>query len=122
MEWWSKEAGAGLTICFGMADAASDLSAEDVRKVARLARLEVADDKIDEFRLRLGAVLGYVERLRELDLKGVEPLAHAGEAVHRLRDDAVADALDTRVLTEMTPESMGAFVKVPKVLGDGGGA
>lgn len=96
------------------------MSGDDVRKVARLARLEIPDDQIEDHRVRLGAVLGYVERLRGLDLGGVEPLAHVGEEAHRLRGDEPGGVLGTDVLMRMAPESMPPFVKIPKVLGDGG--
>ncbi len=99
-----------------------ELTAADVRKVARLARLALPEDQIEEHRVRLAAVLGYVERLGELDLTGVEPLAHVGEEAHRLRADVPGPALPTEALMAMAPDTMPPFVRIPKVLGDGGGA
>lgn len=98
------------------------MSREDVLKVARLARLEVREDQVEELRARLGAVLGYVDRLRTLDLSGVEPLAHVGEEAHRVRVDEVGATIPNEVLMAMAPEVMVPFVKVPKVIGEGGGA
>lgn len=105
-----------------MEDARRQLTADDVRKVARLARLAVPDDQIEGHRLALAAVLGYVDRLRDLDLEGVEPLAHVGEEPHRLRADVPHAALPTDALMAMAPDTMPPFVRIPKVIGEGGGA
>jgi aspartyl-tRNA(Asn)/glutamyl-tRNA(Gln) amidotransferase subunit C len=98
------------------------LSAAEVRKVARLARLALTDDQVEQYRSQLSAVLSYVERLRELDLSGVEPLAQVGDQVNRLQTDAVGPALPTEALLTMAPETMGSYLKVPKVLDEGGAA
>lgn len=103
-------------------DTPSPLTDDEVRKVARLSRLELTDERIREQRERLVAVLGYVERLRELDLDDVEPLANPAEEVNRLRDDEPGEALAPETLAKMAPESYGVFVKVPKVIDEGGGA
>lgn len=105
-----------------MPTAKPNLTADDVRKVARLARLAIPEDQIEDHRARLGAILGYVDRLRTLDLSGVEPLAHVGEEPHRLRPDEPGPALPTETLMAMSPDTMHPFVRIPKVLGEGGGA
>jgi aspartyl-tRNA(Asn)/glutamyl-tRNA(Gln) amidotransferase subunit C len=98
------------------------LTDDAVRKVARLSRLELTDAQVHEQRERLVAVLGYVERLRELDLDGVDPLANPAEEINRFRDDEPGAALPPEALAKMAPESYGVFVKVPKVIDEGGGA
>ena len=98
------------------------LSAQTVRKVAGLARLALTDSQVEQYREELSKVLGYADRLRALDLAGVEPLANVGETTNRFRDDEPGPTLDNAVLMAMAPASMPPFVKVPKVLGDGGGA
>lgn len=98
------------------------LTVSDVRKVARLARLAIPEDRLEDHRIALAAVLGYVDRLRTLDLAGVEPLAHVGEEPHRLRADVPGTALPTETLMSMAPDSMAPFVRIPKVLGEGAGA
>ncbi|MEL7472505.1 MAG: Asp-tRNA(Asn)/Glu-tRNA(Gln) amidotransferase subunit GatC [Planctomycetota bacterium] len=105
------------------ASRAGELSEADVRRVARLSRLSVSEDEIEGVRTRLGAVLGYVERLGELDLEGEEPMAHAGDEVNRLRGDEPSEGLSNKTLMDMAPEVLAPFVRVPKVLGggDGGG-
>lgn len=98
------------------------LSDADVRKVAKLARLAIPKERFEPLRRELAAVLGYVERLRSLDLSGVEPMAHVGETTNRLDEDAPGATLRTDVLMKMAPDTMDPFIKVPKVLGEGGGA
>jgi aspartyl-tRNA(Asn)/glutamyl-tRNA(Gln) amidotransferase subunit C len=100
------------------------LSDTEVRKVARLARLALSDEQVHAMRTQLAAILGYIERLRGLDLAGVEPMAHVGggEATNRLDDDVPGPTLSNADLMRMAPDAMEPFIKVPKVLGDGGGA
>jgi aspartyl-tRNA(Asn)/glutamyl-tRNA(Gln) amidotransferase subunit C len=101
------------------------ISAADVRKVARLSRLAVPDAQVEAYREQLGAVLGYVERLRELDLKEVEPLTHVGANFNRLAPDEPGPTLTNERLMHLVPEAGRAtppFIGVPKVLDEGGGA
>lgn len=98
------------------------LSAEQVRKVARLARLGLSDQQVELYREQLGAVLAYVERLRELDLADVEPLANPVEEPNRLRPDEPLQGLDQKALLQMAPATAEAYVAVPRILGDAGGA
>lgn len=98
------------------------LSAEDVRKVAKLARLALTDAQAEEYRSSLSAVLGYVDRLRELGLDGVEPMAHPSDATNRLAEDVPGGTLANEVLMSIAPEKEPPFIRVPKVLGEGGGA
>ncbi|MBS0195327.1 MAG: Asp-tRNA(Asn)/Glu-tRNA(Gln) amidotransferase subunit GatC [Planctomycetes bacterium] len=101
---------------------AEPISNEYVRKVANLSRLALSDAEVDEYRGRLAAVIGYVERLRELDLTGIEPLTNVGDTFNRLRDDAPGPTLPNQTLMKMAPRSVPPFVVVPKVIGEGGGA
>ncbi len=98
------------------------LSDEDVRRIAWLARLALSEEELSSYRERLSAILGYVERLRSLELAGVEPLVHVGDQVNRLGEDEPGKTLANEVLMRMAPERMDPFVKVPKVLDEGVGA
>jgi len=98
------------------------MNEQDVRKIARLARLQVDEAGIDDLRTRLSSVLGYIECLGRVDLAGVEPMSHPGGTVNRLRDDEPGPALAPDVLAGMAPETVGPYVSVPRVIGDGGGA
>jgi aspartyl-tRNA(Asn)/glutamyl-tRNA(Gln) amidotransferase subunit C len=98
------------------------LSADYVRKVARLSRLALTDAEVADYQVKLSAVVGYVERLRKLDLTGVEPMANVADSTNRLDEDVPGPTLPTEVLLKMAPAAMPPFVKVPKVFEEGGGA
>ncbi|MBI1367970.1 MAG: Asp-tRNA(Asn)/Glu-tRNA(Gln) amidotransferase subunit GatC [Planctomycetes bacterium] len=98
------------------------LTDEQVRHVARLARLKLADDQVHYFAQQLSAVLGYVDKLAELDVQNVEPMAHPSAITNRFRDDVPTQPLSNEAVLANAPDADPPFFKVPKVLGDGGGA
>lgn len=98
------------------------ITEQDVRHVAKLSRLKLSDEQIAHYTQRLGAVLGYMDKLGELDLDDVEPLAHPTEITNALRKDEAGEPIDTDAALANAPAADPPFFKVPKVLGDGGGA
>lgn len=100
------------------------LTIEEVRKIAVLARLAITDEQAAAYRETLGAVLGYMDSLRELDLADVDPMSHPIDAVNRLDDDIPGSTLTPDQFMRLAPASMPPYLKVPKVLGpgDAGGA
>lgn len=98
------------------------ISLEQTRKIARLARLSLTDAELARAQLELSAVIGYIERLRELDLEGVEPLAGVSGAMQRGELDEPGRMLPVEALAGMAPAMRGRFVAIPKVLDEGGGA
>lgn len=95
------------------------LTLEQVRKVASLSRLALSEAQAEDYRSRLAAVLGYVERLRSLDLSNVEPMAHPMETTNRLGADEPGPTLANETLMAIAPATHPPFVKVPKVIGEG---
>ncbi|MEE9405266.1 MAG: Asp-tRNA(Asn)/Glu-tRNA(Gln) amidotransferase subunit GatC [Algisphaera sp.] len=93
----------------------------DVRQVAKLSRLKLTDQEVTHFTGQLAAVLGYIAKLDELNVDGVEPLAHASDRHTVLRDDVPGQTLDPDTALRNAPDQQDAFFKVPKVLGSGGG-
>ena len=94
------------------------LSPDEVLKIARLARLDLPPERVEAMRTQLESVLGYVDRLRELDLTGVEPLTNIADAVNRLDPDIPGPTLSNETLMKMAPDAAPPFLKVPKVLDD----
>lgn len=94
------------------------IDVEQVRKVAKLARLALTEAEIEEFTSQLGAILGYVEKMNELDTSQVEPLAHCLPISNVLRTDEVRPSLGTELTLSNAPDSDGPFFKVPKILDD----
>lgn len=102
---------------------ASNAITEDVvRRVAKLGRLTLTDAQARAYTGQLGAVLGYIDQLKEVDVEGVDPLAHPLDLVNVLRDDVAAPGWDRDAMLMNAPDRQDAYFKVPKVLGDGGGA
>lgn len=98
------------------------LSRDDVLHLARLARLDVDAAQLDDLTGRLDALLAYFGRLDRLDLNDVAEMPHVGDETNVLAEDRPGPAIDRQSLLDMAPASFDAFVRVPKVLGDGGGA
>ncbi|MBN1796543.1 MAG: Asp-tRNA(Asn)/Glu-tRNA(Gln) amidotransferase subunit GatC [Sedimentisphaerales bacterium] len=94
------------------------ISRVEVEKVAKLARLQLSDEEIEEFTGQLGSILEYVEKMNELDTENVEPLAHCLPVHNVFRDDEVKDSLGTEAALKNAPDSDGEFFKVPKILDD----
>ncbi len=93
-----------------------------VRKVAKLSRLDLTEDEVEEFTGQLSAILEYVEKMNELDTAGVEPLAHCLPVSNVLREDSAKESLGTEKVLANAPQRDDEFFKVPKILDDGSGA
>ncbi|MGD0077278.1 MAG: Asp-tRNA(Asn)/Glu-tRNA(Gln) amidotransferase subunit GatC [Sedimentisphaerales bacterium] len=87
-----------------------------VRKVAKLARLDLTDAEVAEFAGQLSAILDYVARMNELNTEGVEPLAHCLPISNVFREDIVKESLGTEKTLANAPQRDGSFFKVPKIL------
>lgn len=94
----------------------------DVRKVARLARLEVADADVPALTRELASILDHARGLDALDLGGIEPLSHPSDLDAPLAEDVAGDELPLESLEQLAPSMDGPFIKVPKVLGGQGGS
>ena len=97
-----------------------NLTEEQVRHVAKLARLKCSDQEIATFTTQLSTILEYVAQLQELDTTDVEPLAHCLPITNVLRPDVVKASLSNEQALANAPQRDGEFFVVPKVLGDAG--
>jgi len=95
---------------------AKKIDEAQVRKVAKLARLELSDAEVEEFAGQLSAILDYVARMNELNTEGVELLAHCLPISNVFRDDIAKESLGTEKTLANAPQRDGAFFKVPKIL------
>ena len=93
------------------------ISLDDAKKVAKLARLALSDEQLAHYATQLQSILGYVEKIREVDTRGVEPMAHAVPLHNVLREDVVEPALSVEQVLQNAPAADGPFFKVPKVIG-----
>jgi len=95
---------------------AQKIDQEQVRKVAKLSRLDLTDSEIEEFTGQLGAILQYVEKMNELDTENVEPLAHCLPVSNVFREDCVKESLGTEKTLANAPQRDEMFFRVPKIL------
>lgn len=93
------------------------LTDDDVRHVAKLARLAVPEEQLGTYARQLTGILDYVAKIGEVDVTDVEPTAHAIHFVNVLREDAVGEQLDVEQVLQNAPASDPPFFKVPKVIG-----
>ena len=98
------------------------ISEAQVRHVAKLSRLKLNDEQVAHFATSLSRVMGYVSKLSELDVENVEPMAHPTDMTNHFREDEPTQPLPVDKALANAPDADPPFFKVPKVLGDGGGA
>lgn len=94
------------------------ISAEDVAKVARLARLDLTDEELDRFTGQLASILGHAEDLDAIDVAGLKATAHPLELVNVLRADEPRQSLEVDAVLAMAPEADDGRFKVPPVMGE----
>ena len=87
-----------------------------VRRIARLARIRLEEAEVAPLQAELGAILGWIEQLAEVDVDGVAPLAGGAAMALRLRADVVTDGAIAEQVLGNAPERAGAFYAVPKVV------
>ena len=96
----------------------SKITADDVRKVAKLARLDLPEDTIATYTGQLERILDYVDQLQAVDTEGVQPTTRAVEVVNATREDTVMDTNVRQELLDQAPQREGDFFRVPKILAD----
>lgn len=92
------------------------VSHEQVRHIAKLARIAMSDEEIERLAPELNNILGWVEQLGEVNTDGVEPLTAVIDQKLRLRDDVVTEGDIRDEVLANAPESQHGFFAVPKVI------
>ena len=88
----------------------------EIKHVAQLARLEVDDQEVEQMASQLDKILGYVDKLNELDTDGVKPTTHALSVTNAFRDDTLRPSLPQEKALENGPLQDGSAFVVPKVI------
>jgi aspartyl-tRNA(Asn)/glutamyl-tRNA(Gln) amidotransferase subunit C len=96
--------------------AESKISLEQVRHVARLARLELTAAEEQRLQHELSDILGYVDKLSELDTAKVAPTTQVGEAGTPTREDAVTNCAAPEAMLGNAPARDGFLFKVPRII------
>ena len=96
----------------------SQISSDDVRKVAHLARLDLPEDKIATYTGQLESILEYVSQLQQVDTEGVPETTRAVEVTNVTRADGVQPTHVREDILNQAPQREGDFFRVPKILAD----
>ena len=92
------------------------VTVEDVRAVARLARLRFAAEEEERLTGELNRILEYMEKLNELDTEDVEPTSHVVPITNAFRRDEVVPFERLEALLHPAPQRKGEYFKVPRII------
>jgi len=87
-----------------------------IEKLANLSQLEFMEEEKEEIKNDLQKMIGFIDKLNELDTTGVEPLLHMSENVNVFRKDEVNGEIPTEEVFKNAPLHANGFFKVPKVI------
>ena len=93
-----------------------EMTVTDVEYVARLARLELSLQEKELFAGQMGAILGYVEKLKGLNTDGIVPTSHAVPMENSFREDITFPSIGLEKALANAPDRAGSFFAVPKVI------
>ena len=88
----------------------------DIKYVAHLARIKLSPEEEAHLGAQLGNILGFIEKLKEVDVSGVEPTAHAFPVVNVTRPDEVRPSLPHDEAMRNAPAKAGGLFVVPKIV------
>ena len=92
------------------------LSREEVQRVAVLARLRLTPEEQSNLTDELDRILGYMDKLNQLDTADVDLFSHAANITNTLREDRVTNRPNADALLANAPDRDGTFFKVPKII------
>lgn len=92
------------------------ISLAEVEQVARLARLELSSVEKERMRGELDGILSYIDKLRALDVEGVEPTSHAVPLTNVMRDDEAVPSFPREDMLANAPERSGDLFRVPRII------
>jgi aspartyl-tRNA(Asn)/glutamyl-tRNA(Gln) amidotransferase subunit C len=103
-------------VIFAIQTTSMELNKETTLKLAQLSRLSFSSSELEEIQKDLSQMIGFVEKLNEVDTTGVSPLTHIGTSGNRLREDEVKGSIDAQLTFENAPLAVDHFFAVPKVI------
>jgi aspartyl-tRNA(Asn)/glutamyl-tRNA(Gln) amidotransferase subunit C len=92
------------------------LSPDDVKRIARLARIETSDAEAQATQVQLNSIFDLIATMQAVDTRGIEPMAHAQEVYQRLRDDVVTETDRHGAFQAVAPAVENGLYLVPKVI------
>ncbi|MDK2124962.1 Asp-tRNA(Asn)/Glu-tRNA(Gln) amidotransferase subunit GatC [Parachitinimonas caeni] len=92
------------------------LSSDDIRRIARLARIAIDEQETVAMQQQLNGIFGVIEQLQSVNTDGVEPMSHAQDVALRLREDKVTESNQREALQAVAPAVEAGLYLVPKVI------
>jgi len=92
------------------------ITKKEVEHVANLSRLDLTEQEVDIFTEQLNSILGFAEKLTELDTENVKPTSHALNITNAFREDEVRDSLPREKALQNAPDQKDGQFKVPTVM------
>jgi len=92
------------------------ITLQEVEHVARLARLALPREEKEQMRSQLDRILGYIEKLNQLDTTGVEPTSHVIPMTNVFREDALVPSLPREEALGNAPDWQEGFFQVPRII------
>lgn len=92
------------------------LSLSDIRRVAKLARIEISETDARQSLPQLSGIFGLIEQMQAVDTQGIRPMSHSQDMVQRLREDVVTEPDQHVLFQSVAPQVEGNYYLVPKVI------
>ena len=92
------------------------LTIDDVKKVARLARLAVTEQEAQTAHAQLSNIFGLIAEMQAVDTAGIEPMSHAQDVTQRLREDMVTESSQRELFQSIAPQVEAGLYLVPQVI------
>ena len=88
----------------------------DVARICELANIELSAEEQAKFQKQLGAIVGYVQKIAEVDVSGIEPTVHGQLRTNVFRDDVPEKCLDREIALKNAPQRIENEFKVPRIV------
>lgn len=92
------------------------LSLDDIKRVARLARIETTEADAQQSLTHLSGIFDLIEQMQAVDTQGVEPMSHPQDMVQRFREDIITEFDQHILFQSIAPQVEAGFYLVPKVI------
>lgn len=96
------------------------ISEKDIKKLADLAKIELSQEEIKNYKKNIQEILDYFETLKKINTEGIAPLIHPLEQINNFREDKVEEVIpeESKLLVEQSPNRKGDYIKTESVFGN----
>lgn len=92
------------------------ISEKEIKHIAKLARLSLTKKEIKKMQKEMSEILNYIEKLKEVDVTGIEPMRHSVPVVNVMRKDEEEKKREKEKILNLAPERKGDYIKAPKII------